>query len=444
MFILFILYFLKVFHLFSSNIVIPFITVKENFTTDGYSSTFMYHNYPNKIETKMKIGTPGQEISLRIKTFQYPISINSVQMEIYKVIQFNESDSSTYIPLNERPTYFGENDFSTAIKSLDTINFNNISMKNFTFLLGITQNENHRESGVLGLKIPEFDWRINNVSFIKQLKERELIHKYNFYIQYNDNDDNGNLVIGSLPHENDPQKYNKDKYDEFYATIVMSSLGLRVKKAFYGDEVIDYGFNVELAVEDNFIKGNNNFKNILMKNYFQRYFDRRICQSSKFSYLDNRDNEFFYCSKKLNLSEFKNIILSIDNSELTIELNYNDLFYEYEDYYYFLMYFPNKTYSTNFFRFGKALFKKYAIIFNYDSKMIGYYKEDKKETNGNQNIDQNEKLNYNFVPWIIIIILVLIVLGLVFYILYYKPCNIRAKRANELKDDDYTYQGINE
>jgi hypothetical protein len=129
-------------------------------------------------------------------------------------------------------------------------------MENFTFLLGITQNENHRESGVLGLKIPEFNWRINNISFIKQLKERDLIHKYNFYIQYNDNDDNGNLVIGSLPHENDPKKFNKDKYDEFYATIVMSSLGLRVKKAFYGDEVIDYGFNVELAVEDNFIKGN--------------------------------------------------------------------------------------------------------------------------------------------------------------------------------------------
>ena len=36
------------------------------------------------------------------------------------------------------------------------------------------------EGGVLGLRIPQFDWGIEDACFIKQLKEKELINQYNF------------------------------------------------------------------------------------------------------------------------------------------------------------------------------------------------------------------------------------------------------------------------
>jgi hypothetical protein len=425
--------------------VIPFTTVKDNITTET-PSTFMYYYSPNKIETLIKIGTPPQELALRIKLQRYPISVNSVQMTAYKTIRFNETISSSYIQIGGGPRYFGEHDFNQAIQSKEIFNFNNnkLVLNNFTFLLGVTSRYNPQESGVLGLKLPEFDHRILDVCFIKQIKEMELIHNYTFFIKYNENDDNGEVIFGSLPHEIDSNKYNEKNYEDFYATIVSNSLGLTVKEAFYGEDYLDGDFDVELAVEDNFIRGNEAFKSFLNDKYFKKYIERRICQTSFFSYLDEDKCEFIYCSKKINLTDFKNIKLSIDVANLTIELNYKDLFYEYNDNYYFLMYFPTKYYSYIHFRLGKILFKKYILSFNYDNKRIGYYKEVKTDNNNNNISDKDGKSYSYLIPWIIITVLVIIIVLLCFYIFYYKPCKNRVKRANELKDDNYVYQGINE
>ena len=177
-----IILFLTQIHLFLFEIIIPFTTIKEDITSDA-PSTIMYFYFPNKIETIIKIGTPSQEIPLRIKTLRSPISINSVQMGTFNVIRFNESNSSTYIPISDGPRYFGENDFTNAIQSKDIISFNNnkLILNNFTFLLGVLDNYYYKEGGVLGLNIAEFDWRIKDAGFIKQLKERNLIKNYNFY-----------------------------------------------------------------------------------------------------------------------------------------------------------------------------------------------------------------------------------------------------------------------
>ena len=458
MFSLLILLFILNLNSYLLKVIIPFTTIKENYTTSGSPSTFMFFYYPNKIETQINIGTPYQKISLRIKTLRIPFSINSVQMGTYQITRFNESDSSSYIPLSSRATYYGENDFSQAIKSKDLITFNNnnLILKNFTFLLGVDGQYYYKEAGVLGLNIAELDWRVKDVGFIKQLKENDLINKYTFFIKYNDKDDDGEIIIDALPHEIDSKKFNKNNFEEFYAEMVSSSMGLKVDEAYYGDILVDCEFDVELAVEDNFIQGTEIFKEALMEAFFKEKITRKICQKSIFTYLTNDNLEFFYCSKKLNISEFQNIYLSILGTELKIELSYKDLFYEYEDNYYFLMYFPTKFYSYIHFRLGKIFFKKYILTFNHDTKMIGYYKTDKKENdegndkeNDKEDEDEGEKegkTNKNgsntfnkYIPWIIIVILVIIVLILGIYILYYKPWRNREKRANELQDDNYTY-----
>ena len=442
-----IILFLTQIHLFLFEIIIPFTTIKENFTSDA-PSTIMYFYFPNKIETIIKIGTPSQEIPLRIKTLRSPISINSVQMGTFNVIRFNESNSSTYIPISDGPRYFGENDFTNAIQSKDIISFNNnkLILNNFTFLLGVLDNYYYKEGGVLGLNIAEFDWRIKDAGFIKQLKERNLIKNYNFFIDYNKNE-NGNIIIDALPHEIYPNKYDKNKYEEFYAEIISSSLGLKVNEAYYGDTLFDCEFQVQLAVEQNFIRGSPALKTVLFDNFFKEKITRKICQSSIFSYLDSESKDFFYCNKKLNLSEFKNIYLSFNNSALKIELTYKDLFYEYNDNYYFMIYFPQQTYSY-YFILGKTFFQKYTITFNHDTKMIGYYKEDNNDINedegNNGNYENNKKENYYLIPWIIIGVLLIIIILLSFYIIYYKPYKNRAKRANELQDDNYSYKEMND
>ena len=435
------LWFLSILNFISTKVIIPFTTFKENFTTNYTPSIFMFHYFPNKIEASIKLGTPTQEILLRIKTFTAPISVNSVQMGTYQITRFNESNSSSFISLNDKQLYYGEYDFKSALKSKEILCLNDdLRINNFTFFLGITESLYYRESGVLGLNYPDLDMRIKDVSFIKQLKERKLINKYIFYIAYNDNNDTGKVIFGSLPHDIDPQKYDQNKYDEFYATIVRSTLGLTVRESYYGDAFIDSAFNIELAIEDNFIRGTKIFRTILEENFFQKYIDRNICKSEIFSYIDNKNQLFFHCSKEVNLTDFKSIVLSIDNSELKIELNSSDLFLEYNNNYYFMMYFPTGD-SYDYFRLSKLFFKKNIITFNFDNKMIGYYKNKEANSNGKQNENNSDGDYYYLIPWIIIVVLVIIVFSLGFYIIYYKLCKNRVKRANELKDD-YTYEGM--
>ena len=381
------------FQLFSFYIVLPFTTVKDYNLTSDYPSTFMYFYFPNKIETMVKIGTPSQEIPLRIKSLRIPISINSIQMGSYRVVRFNESNSSSYIIVNKDIKYYGENDFVNAIKSKEIMRFNNdnLILENFTFLLGISERLYQRESGVLGLNIANFDWRVNDTGFIKQLKERNIIKNIVYFIRYNKNSNKGDLIIDGLPHEIEPQKYDKNKYEEFYAEVISNSnLGFKAKESYYGDIMVDCEFQIQLAVEDNLIRGCKVFKTILMENFFKDKITRKICDKSIFSNVDDENQEFYYCSKDLNLSEFKNITLSIDNSELKIELDYNDLFLEYENRYYFMMYFPVTAYSYHF-KLGKILFKKYILTFNHDNKMIGYYKNFKNEDKEKEK--ENEEKN---------------------------------------------------
>ena len=450
-----------------SQIIIPFTTIKENITPSDWVSTFMSSSFNNKIITKIKIGTPSQEIPLRIKTLRVPLSINSVRMGTYNIIRFNESNSSSFIPLHEKPYYYGELDFTNAIKSKEVINFgNDLTLKNISFLLGIEDYNVHRESGVLGLNLPDSDQRVRDVTFIKQLKERNLIDNYTFFIEYEKgilNESNtGNLILGIFPHEYNKDKYNVNKFKEFYAEIVGSTMGFRIKQALYGyNDTIDEDFKVQLAVEDNFIRGNKIFKEFLLNNYFNKYINKRICFESKFSYLDNANSQFFYCEKKINLSQFENIKLIVDNfginendndnevnnnTNLIIELNYEDLFTEFDNKYYFLMYFPDNDYASTYFKLGKVLFQKYLINFNLETKKIGFYYDEKKEEKKDGNTDgYNEENKEDIIPWILVGILVFIVMILFGFIIYINPCKKRTKRANELIDDNYTYEeGINQ
>ena len=464
MFINLIILFLKL-NIIYSQIIIPFTTIKENITPSDWVSTFMSSSFNNKIITKIKIGTPSQEIPLRIKTLRVPLSINSVRMGTYNIIRFNESNSSSYIPLHEKPYYYGELDFTNAIKSKEVINFgNDLTLKNISFLLGIEDYNVHRESGVLGLNLPDSDHRVMDVTFIKQLKERNLIDNYTFFIEYEKDSFNesnkGNLILGMFPHEYNKDKYDIKKFKEFYAEIVGSTMGFKINQALYGNnDTIDEDFKVQLAVEDNFIRGNKIFKEFLLDNFFNKYITKRICFESKFSYLDETNSQFFYCEKKVNLSQFQNIKLIVDNfginenendsnnnTNLIIELNYEDLFTEFDNKYYFLMYFPDNDYESTYFKLGKILFQKYLINFNLETKKIGFYYDEKKEEKKDGNTDgYNEENKENFAPWILVGILVFIVMILIGFIIYINPCKKRTKRANELIDDNYTYEeGINQ
>ena len=124
-------------------------------------------------------------------------------------------------------------------------------------------------------------------------------------------------------------------------------------------------------------------------------------------------------------------------------LNYKDLFYEKFSKIYFLIVFDYK--ESNYWKFGLPIFKKYKFIYNYDSKIIGFFNKNNDNGNNNNDLSNNNSFKENgLVILIIILILLLLVLGLIFFgvLIGKKLYKARKIRTNELPDL-YDYNSIN-
>ena len=134
----------------------------------------------------------------------------------------------------------------------------------------------------------------------------------------------------------------------------------------------------------------------------------------------------YYCTKKINLSEFKPIIFTINEYNYNFSLTKDDLFLDIGDKYIFLMAFGqfSKLYL------GYPFLKKYQLIFNQNDKTIGFYL-DKKGT------FQNIISTLNAYLIAIIILSLLILCLIVFIIIYFCKKKKRKKKVIELLEEDY-------
>jgi len=127
-----------------------------------------------------------------------------------------------------------------------------------------------------------------SANFITQLKKRDKINSFAFSIKYN-SDDNGEIIIGDLPHEYAPDKYSSSNY--FFDTVSITkeppfNWHFTYKKCLYGEEEIDKSNMVKLSIDFGFIKGNTKLKNYLENNFFEV----NPCYKNRVN-----DYDIFYC-----------------------------------------------------------------------------------------------------------------------------------------------------
>ena len=140
------------------------------------------------------------------------------------------------------------------------------------------------------------------------------------------------------------------------------------------------------------------------------------------------------------------------------ELSYEDLFISIGDYTYFLIIFRKEgLYQSNqTWKLGIPFLKKHQIIFNSDTKRVGYYVKE-KISNNNDKINKKDNLNKkgnnkdsidffkkirniislrSFLEIIIIIIFIIILICFGKKLYNYKN---KQKKPYELQDEDYDY-----
>ena len=391
---------------------------------------YLYNNY---IYINLDLGNPPQNnTKIVLKKGKYFFYL--YDSDIYSNISYNKAFSTNYRTLVDEKVELASSNCKQGILSMETFFVENYKIDNFTFYLCIkSKNEEYLFfEGEIGLNL-EYQTP-PNTNFIQALKIKEIINNYIYSIYYI-NDKEGFLLIGEYPHK---IKFNNPLYEK-YSDIKESNLvwihSQIGKNNFHWTILFDkisYGFGniyqaqreARILIETKYIISSNQYYNL-----FSEIFGKKCT-----TIMLDEDLQGFKCSKDINIELTPEIKFYNKELNVTFILDYNDLFIEKGDYLYFLVtnYFD---YEPGYWVLGKPFLKKYLFLFNYDTKMIGFYKVSDKIKANNKNVINSYILSVIFNIFFVIIIIALI---FAFYHYYFKKRRIR---ANELEDRfNYTAQ----
>ena len=387
----------------------------------------------NDIYTKIKIGSESEEIPLSFKLNTYPFFITSSDIQSSQFKSFDYKKSTTFKYISDKEIIFDNQDFIEAKTSSDKITLPQSKFKNlddFKFMHATKLNEKFiiNEAGTIGLLFKTEDSKLEEINFITQLKQRSLIDECLYYFQYTDlKKEKGEFIIGVKPDEIDKKKYNSSNYRNIVNDPDIDILSWRIKleKIYFDNKINNINDEyIHFQIENGVIIASKELQTIIKRKVF---FEANPCNQSFFELNEfKKKYNYYVCSDKVNIKNFGNLTFHINKTEkdiMNFTLNHEDLFYKFNEKYYFLIVFPNIL--NNEIILGTPFLKQYDIVFDMKQKKIGFYTEKNKSTGFT-------------LTHLIIIILIFVIIGLVLFI-YFSLCKKKRKlRVNEIEDDfDY-------
>lgn len=410
-----------IYYIFLLQIIKTILSLRIPFQNNINTSTITEENFINElsdvnITTNFLLGTPYQNISFYIKLQKYNLIVLSYKALNAKYINnFNQDNSSSFKSDDRIAINYGLLDTEFCRRSKDIFNIDSDFFFHFNFLLAYDNYNN--QSGILGLKFRD---SYQNYSFLYQLNKNKIIHSNIFYFKfsrYNFND--GEIIFGSLPHENEHLKYDL-KY--FYTTNLKPSKSYQqdyniiIDKIFIGNTNIEQNQIFTFNFENYFLKVPFNYLKIFQEEYLKDLIEKEKCK--KKLYYINR-NSYYICDNDININKLKKIKFYSHDLDFTFILNPEDLFIKGKEKLFLLITFSESL--SKEWSFGYNFLKKYTIVFDQDRKVIGFYK-----------IIQNNTSNIYSLLWVITIIFGLIIIGLVNFIYVLKKN--KKNKALELEE----------
>jgi len=433
-------------HIFiSSKIVIPFNYFNLN------SDSFITNHLQNTLYTEIQSGTyksysEGKKIGifLNLKKCNFMISKNKIcpQSSFY-----NRNESSTYKNIDK---YLSEDSFYfyKDIEASSTQQCNYISFQYNE------KNEGNNFCGDMGFNLlNKVDDEKENIVY--NLKKNNYIDNYfvSFYFNEKRDFDNyeilkGQIVLGELPHEFKKDKFHLEQmklesvnidsmFKNYNFIFDKVYVGLKDKEAKILEENTEkHKLYANLEVSYGLISGPYLYQNYIEENFFNKTEIASLCKKT-IDYGNSLDYSVYICDdgikNKFNL--FPDLVFYHKDFDFNFTFTYKDLFMLKNNRYYFKIIFLGNSYNN--WRIGLPIFLKYQLVFNHDTKQIGFYNDNIK---GNK--EENNNGSNNIYIWIILAIIIIIIavaIGIFFAGKYIFGKNNRRKKANEL-DDGFDYE----
>ena len=379
----------------SSEIVIPFYSKLSEISKNQAPEEFINSLSSNELYTKIKIGTPPQELDFLLNFAIYNTYVIKPDDKGYQRFFDNCSSTFNYLGKSE---FFTDVDFVSAFNSSDIITINSLKNYNLTFLHATHFRDTSKISypGVIGMNVvPNQNPFHYESGLINQLKLKGYTNNYLFTLTFNEDDFNGNIIIGKNIYENYPSDNFKSDYclvtTDYgyywgwnYLTVYLNSDLLEIKDASIKPEVGVIQLNI-------------NYRDIFEKNFFEEKIKEGKCHEKIALY------SIFYCDKDVNI-DIGEVKFEIKKSGIKFNLNSKDLFMEYNNKIFFMVAFGVYI-DKHKIILGYPFLKKYDIIFDLDKRHLGFYnfkikyKPNNEETNGgkkdNNNNNENKKEENN-------------------------------------------------
>lgn len=461
------------------------------FKTSEPLSSFLY--------TTMKLGEPVSNIYSYISSTKDLYSM----IEVFKTLDINDlppyyniNSSKTFknissvgkLVISEKDIYAQERFFFNLYNN-KTKTYREIKIDEMDFVLGVRifQSSGYIHFMNIGFPILKSSTIRNKFYFISQLKKRNIIENYDWFIYFDNNkklgeneifnlDDlynmNPQLIIGCPPHYYKNDLFFKSQILTTYTEVEEWQLNFKdVYLNLNGQKVSIFTEDVEIYLDSLITYAPSYYLIIVQREFFSKY---PQCKEEK------GEETIFYCEKKDDftveiLKSFPPLYFQHIDFNYVFELTYQDLFIEKDGKFLFLVV---ENYDNEIWRIGNSFLKKYQFVFNEDSKSIGFYSpdmpkekeideegEDKKNNKTNNDTDnesdkvnpddknQNETknktddnkndennnggINTKTVVFIVILSgIAFISIGMILGKIIFKKLK-KKKRLNELDEDDY-------
>ena len=457
-------YLLFFFLIKSSNtyIILPFnstqinLNLNESINKINSLEYLLFEINKNQIFSTLQIGNPPKNIEFYL----------SMETTVYAILSdfCPENSISLYNP------YFSKNfkNFSEYIISIGRINnaaiaednftlYNDLNLRksiyidNFVFLLGNYSSDNrikdkNKFCGRIGLYknfYPSYAYAKNFITF---LKEEKIIDSYSWGLFFFDKEKSYNI------NEKIQNKYEgfyiagiteKDYLNIFKTTDITSANAVDNNinfKVFFYDTSINIKEIIcsenaffQFIVDYNYIISDKEYYQKIRQSFFQKYIDNKMC-ATKYSYKAYEGKTYMIVCDlnfKKYLKDFPTLYFNSKELSFSFNLNYNDVFLEYDGKIYFLIIYKEINNPT--WTLGKIFMKKYPLVFDQDKKTISFIflEKFKKET---VNIKKNTNYFKIFKEYFLYSLLFIgIIIGL---LLGRRLWNKHRKlKANELEDN---------
>lgn len=408
------------------------------------TNTYELINYflPNNLYTLIKIGEPSQDLEVLIKEEEIIFSVTSVYCNLKTFYNKNTSKDFSFITSYNNDKNVVSETFRVytdlALKNLKKIEKIKFIYEKEKKKI-ISGKEFYNNCGVISTEI--FHTNENNkYNFIYELKQLDLINDYSWTIKYinkNENDIEGFLIIGDYPHIYDNKNYNEINIRSTLNNLSEKGWNLQFRNISTNGTSFTHYMTGIISFSNSYILGTEEYKSKISGLFFDQYINKNIC------FDDSSTSHYFiyYCKSdkfnKTDIDKFPSLYFYHYQYNYTFSFNGSDLFLESNGYFYFLILFDRYNYRSWY--FGKLFLKKYPLIFNPDSKMISFYidrnniEEEEKESTRDDYQTNNKTL----------IIIILVIIGIISFIggltigsIIYKKKK-KKLTANEMKEDNF-------